>query len=694
MFRKIVLSVVAVIVVATVALWAVATYFLDNATMAEQLKKEVSARFNRTLVFQGDLKTNFFPKVQVVLPATTLSFEGSDKPQFTLQGARIGVAVLPLLKGDVQFDDIVIDGLKGQINASRALKKAQSPSQSEKEKTQVATDKAQSSESTFIKNLEVASLEIKNAGLTVYGLQSQKVYAVDSLNLVTGELGLSGTTSVKFSTNFSEKTQGIKGQLSLNSTVTYDVQALSMNMAKPMVSVSVEQNGQTSSAEFNANALKYLNNDVDVQGAVVTAKVSGMSVKATVANAQTKKMQTWSVSGLTIDATDAKGTRVNVAGDFVGEIEGFSLQSKSLKGEVQTTLTPTPLVLPFEGMLSLTPNEKVNLSLKGTLDKSPWESEIDLQGFSVPTVNGYLTLNSLVLDKWIPAEKTVQKKVALSDLALVGKAYAAQANALDVLNKANGRFGVHVDTLKYQGLSVTGLDTTLALSKGTLTFNNFKANTCSGSVSGKAQINSAEKWSLNVNVKGLDTEQLIKSFGGDVKFYGKANASAQLSGLGLEKTAILKSANGQMTLSANNSVLKGVSLEKVASAVKSKKVTGLIMQAQDETRFTELNASATVGNGRLDIRSMKGKTNVAEVNGTLSVGLIDNALAGEVTARLATSVDGRRISVPIKLGGTVQSPSYGIDIEAALKAGVKDVIKEAAKDPKRIIRGLEKLLHR
>ena len=207
MFRKIVLSVVAVIVVATVALWAVATYFLDNATIAEQLKKEVSARFNRTLVFQGDLKTNFFPKVQVVLPATTLSFEGSDKPQFTLQGARIGVAVLPLLKGDVQFDDIVIDGLKGQINASRALKKAQSPSQSEKEKTQVATDKAQSSESTFIKNLEVASLEIKNAGLTVYGLQSQKVYAVDSLNLVTGELGLSGTTSVKFSTNFSEKTQ-------------------------------------------------------------------------------------------------------------------------------------------------------------------------------------------------------------------------------------------------------------------------------------------------------------------------------------------------------------------------------------------------------------------------------------------------------------------------------------------------------
>ena len=112
MFRKIVISIVVVIVVAFGALWAVATYLLDNETIAEQLKKEVASRFNRTLVFQGNLETQFFPKVQLVLPPTTLSFEGSDKSQFTLKGAQVGVAVLPLLKGDIQFNDIVIDGLQ------------------------------------------------------------------------------------------------------------------------------------------------------------------------------------------------------------------------------------------------------------------------------------------------------------------------------------------------------------------------------------------------------------------------------------------------------------------------------------------------------------------------------------------------------------------------------------------------------
>ena len=65
MFRKIVISIVVVIVVAFGALWAAATYFLDNETIAEQLKKEVASRFNRTLVFQGNLETQFFPEGSV-----------------------------------------------------------------------------------------------------------------------------------------------------------------------------------------------------------------------------------------------------------------------------------------------------------------------------------------------------------------------------------------------------------------------------------------------------------------------------------------------------------------------------------------------------------------------------------------------------------------------------------------------------
>lgn len=695
MLRKIVIGVVGVGVVVTGAMWAAATYFLDNATIAEQLKKETAQRFNRTLVFQGELQTKFFPKIQIVLPSTTLSFEGSDKPQFTLNGAEVGVAVLPLLKGDVQFDAVVIDGLKGQVNVSRFLKKIHERPTQEADSQTVTINESEKNnanqDSSFIKNLEVASLEIRNAALTAYGLQSQKVYAVDSLNLSTGKLGLSGTTPVKFSTRFAEKTQGLSGQVAFNSTVAYDIKTMSVSMEKPSITVSANQKEQSISAEVKANLLKYASKDVLAQGANITAKVNDVSVMGIFNSAETKQMQTWSLEGLNVNVSQADTVKANINGDFAGEIEAFSLQSKKLGGNVQANLGHAVLQVPFNGQVSMTPGEKVDLKLKGKLDNSPWESEVELVGFNVPTINGYFTLDSFVADKWLKVSGQETKKVSSSTVSVISQAYAASTSNLDVLNRANGRFGIHVNTLKYQGLTVSNFDTTLSLSKGVLSFNNLLANACSGTFSGKGQINTAEKWSFDLNAKGVDTQALMQALGSEAKLYGKANATVKLAGLGLEKTALLKSANGQISVSANNAVLKGLSLEKVGNAVKAKKVTGLIMKDEDQTRFSILSASANISNGVLNIHSLDGKTSVAEVKGNVTVGLIDESLSGLITAKLATSVDGRRISVPIKLGGTIQAPSYGIDLEAALKAGVKDVIKEATKDPKKIIQGLEKL---
>lgn len=695
MLRKIVIGVVGVGVVVTGAMWAAATYFLDNATIAEQLKKETAQRFNRTLVFQGELQTKFFPKIQIVLPPTTLSFEGSDKPQFTLNGAEVGVAVLPLLKGDVQFDAVVIDGLKGQVNVSRFLKKIHERPTQEADSQTVTINESEKNnanqDSSFIKNLEVASLEIRNAALTAYGLQSQKVYAVDSLNLSTGKLGLSGTTPVKFSTRFAEKTQGLSGQVAFNSTVAYDIKTMSVSMEKPSITVSANQKEQSISAEVKANLLKYASKDVLAQGANITAKVNDVSVMGIFNSAETKQMQTWSLEGLNVNVSQADTVKANINGDFAGEIEAFSLQSKKLGGNVQANLGHAVLQVPFNGQVSMTPGEKVDLKLKGKLDNSPWESEVELVGFNVPTINGYFTLDSFVADKWLKVSGQETKKVSSSTVSVISQAYAASTSNLDVLNRANGRFGIHVNTLKYQGLTVSNFDTTLSLSKGVLSFNNLLANACSGTFSGKGQINTAEKWSFDLNAKGVDTQALMQALGSEAKLYGKANATVKLAGLGLEKTALLKSANGQISVSANNAVLKGLSLEKVGNAVKDKKVTGLIMKDEDQTRFSILSVSANISNGVLNIHSLDGKTSVAEVKGNVTVGLIDESLSGLITAKLATSVDGRRISVPIKLGGTIQAPSYGIDLEAALKAGVKDVIKEATKDPKKIIQGLEKL---
>ena len=61
MLRKIIIGIVALVVIVVGGLWAAATFFLDSATIAQQVKKEVASRYNRELVFNGELRPNFFP---------------------------------------------------------------------------------------------------------------------------------------------------------------------------------------------------------------------------------------------------------------------------------------------------------------------------------------------------------------------------------------------------------------------------------------------------------------------------------------------------------------------------------------------------------------------------------------------------------------------------------------------------------
>jgi hypothetical protein len=99
---------------------------------------------------------------------------------------------------------------------------------------------------------------------------------------------------------------------------------------------------------------------------------------------------------------------------------------------------------------------------------------------------------------------------------------------------------------------------------------------------------------------------------------------------------------------------------------------------------------ATVKNGELCVTSVTGKSSVAEVSGQAKVGLLTEQLSGKVTAKLGTSIDGRRMIVPITLSGTVTEPAYQLDLATL----VKEQVKEELTNPELLLKGLNKLLKR
>ena len=89
---------------------------------------------------------------------------------------------------------------------------------------------------------------------------------------------------------------------------------------------------------------------------------------------------------------------------------------------------------------------------------------------------------------------------------------------------------------------------------------------------------------------------------------------------------------------------------------------------------------------------MTGQSAVASVNGQLKLCLLDNTLQGKAAAVLSTSVNGRKVTVPILIGGTVAEPTYGVDVTTAIKDNLTEEIKD--KGRQKLEEGLGKLFNK
>lgn len=688
MLRKVIIGIVALAVVIVGGLWAAATFFLDSATIADQVKKEVANRYNRELVFNGELRTNFFPKIQIVLPQTSLSFEGRKDPQFMLENASVGVAVMPLLSGNVQFDEVVINGLRGSINLKRL---AQKTNESKSEPKAAQPVQEQTSGDSFIKTLEVAGVEVTNAALNVYGVQGDKVYTVSGMNLKTGALGFKGTTPVSFNANFSEKTQSVSGFLSVSTTATYDLETLDVQLANLKTALKYNQNKETFEATLETPSVKYVKSDVTISDAKASVAMgTGLSAQLNVKGLATQAMKNWTLDGVSGSVNLDKTTSAAISGNFSGGIEVPSVKSERLTGTVKTKINNIEVNIPFNGMISAQiPQESASISLNGEFDKEMFSVNANVKGFTKPTVTGQVQLNALTVDKWIAVAPV--KTASGFDWSPIREAIAQKVERLTALDAANANITVKLNQLKYQKLAVKKIGTTVKLQNGTLGLNNISAQVCSGTIGGQLSLTALQQWNVNLTAAKIDSRCLLEGLSMPDQLTGSIRANVKIAGNGLDETAIKKTAKGSMSAQIDRAVLKGISLEKVAAAVRAKNPAGFALSPNDSTQFTALNATASIGNGTLNVTSLNGKSSVAEVSGQVQIGLIDSSLNGRVSAKLATSSDGRRVTVPIALSGTLQEPKYGVDIAAAIVSNVENIIKN---EPQKLLEGLGRLLRR
>ena len=109
---KIILIVIAALVVLLAATVFVVTQVIDPNDFKPQIREQAMTQANLDLEIPGDLAWQFWPSLGVSLGRTEARIAGEEDLFAGINSASVGVAVWPLLFGQVEMDGVTLDGLE------------------------------------------------------------------------------------------------------------------------------------------------------------------------------------------------------------------------------------------------------------------------------------------------------------------------------------------------------------------------------------------------------------------------------------------------------------------------------------------------------------------------------------------------------------------------------------------------------
>lgn len=411
--------VVAVLAVAVVALIA----FVDVNRFKPQIAQAVKDRFDRTLEIQGDLSLTVFPRLGVALPKTTLSEHRSSAVFASVDGARVSVALLPLLGGRIEAGKVSVYGLTatidkrvdGSLSIDDLIKPAgPAPAQP-------------AAPAASAPDFEIGGIELTNANLTWRDLAAKNTVTLSRLNLSTGRLAPKVRTPVDLATQFAATQPDAQGELKLKGELDLDLparayggRALDLALKATVDKRAIDVAGKAAELRLDAGGgLSASQLAASVKGALAGVQLDSASVEAPALawNPQGKRL---SVGGVKAAASGRLGADAKA--------QPFELALAAPKIEVTETAASGERVtasiklagaqqleaaLTLEGLAGSASDLKVGkLSLNGTLtqplDKervrrvvaaiaSPATASLEAQTLSLPKLAGDITMEDPAL---------------------------------------------------------------------------------------------------------------------------------------------------------------------------------------------------------------------------------------------------------------------------------------------------------
>jgi AsmA protein len=348
--------------------------------------------------------------------------------------------------------------------------------------------------------------------------------------------------------------------------------------------------------------------------------------------------------------------------------------------------------LVVDGAIKLTPEM---ISLEG-LKLVAGQNRADISGsvrnyMEYPDVNvniksQYISLDDLI----VPASDSAKEQETAK-----GNDVRKEPEPMDLKLTLNA--SLDIDKTVYKGISITDFRSRYDLKNNVFNISYLKGNTLSGAFALKASLNLAQKgttYNMSADLNGVKIEEIINAFAPKAKgkLFGILSGKAAVSGLGTIPVNVKSNLKGNGEFAIKDGSLKNAELS-------AGLLTILGLKDMREIPIDKANGNFTISNGIVNLTTLISSKDIS-IDETGTVGMdekLDLGILVKVLERLApklvsqssiaTFLSGEKgwTSLPLRVGGTISKPSYGIDTRAVGKKVKESVQKKVGEELQKIL---------
>ena len=689
--KRLIIGLVAVVVLVFVVL-AIVISTLDLNQYKEQIQKIVKDQTGRELDIKGELDASFFPWLGFSIGEIELAnAEGfGDAPFAAIGGADVSVEVLPLLRKQVNVDNVTLNGLtlnlernaQGVTNWDDLMQASATTSTTTEnnETTEVEVEGG----APAIAALAVGGIIISNANVSWNDKQAGMDAQLSNFNLETGAVALAEPFSLTTGFDVVSNSMALQASLDASGDVTLDLEQQRYLLTDLKMDASAA--GEAVPVD---NAALTIGGDIIADLGQQTINVSDLLLQALGITLQGK-----------VDVT-ALDTAPTVAGQLA-TAKPFNLRDVFSKLGIEPPETADPDAMKQVGLelaVSASPQQAELSQLIIRLDETTFEGNLsvpDLAG-DLPPVRFDFNVDTIDLDRYLPPPTELPEDATVEEVAAAGDVPIELP--LELIRKLDVAGTFSVGRFKIKNLTTSDIRIPLQAKDGLVALNGISANLYEGAINSDLSLNAksdtpsyAARADLSEILAGPLLADLLQD---NAPLSGKGNFAMDITTAGNSVNALKGKLNGGYNLSFTDGAINGIN---IGYQLRRARAT-LRRESLDEddklkqTDFSALTMSGTFTNGVLASDDLDMRAPALRLGGEGTVDLnesyVDYTLQTLLTdtskgqgGKDAEDLGGVRLNVPIRGTFDELSADFTKVIVNAMTEDLKNRLKDVEAEAK------------